>query len=73
MYIVDAIKICLYFLVCRLNNFNAQNSHDENQLKMRVQPSKFSGPEHLRRLVDKCFSKKIDSYVGICFYFEIIL
>lgn len=46
-----------------LNNFNNQNARNEdNQLKMRVQPSKFSGPEHLRRLVNKCFSKKIDSY-----------
>ncbi|CAG2212639.1 GNPTAG [Mytilus edulis] len=46
-----------------MNNFNNQQTQQEdNQLKMRVPPSKFSGPQHLTRLVNKCFSKQIDSY-----------
>ncbi len=34
-----------------------QNEETTNELKMRITPSNFSGPPHLRRLLGKCFTK----------------
>ncbi|XP_064632706.1 N-acetylglucosamine-1-phosphotransferase subunit gamma-like isoform X2 [Lineus longissimus] len=46
------------------NNFNAGYAEQSNtpSLKMRVKPTKFSGPPHLQRLMGKCFSKVDESY-----------
>ncbi|XP_067933835.1 N-acetylglucosamine-1-phosphotransferase subunit gamma-like [Watersipora subatra] len=41
-----------------------QNSHNNRdvRLQMRVTPSSFSGPEHLRRLTGRCFTKTLEKY-----------
>lgn len=50
------------------NNFNVgMSSNDEPKLKMRVKPSNFSGPPHLRRFENHCYEKEITGYkYGFC-------
>ncbi|XP_060071545.1 N-acetylglucosamine-1-phosphotransferase subunit gamma-like [Ylistrum balloti] len=44
------------------NNYNVGVNNDETKLKMRVKPSNFSGPPHLRTFEHKCFEKQILGY-----------
>ncbi|OWF40858.1 N-acetylglucosamine-1-phosphotransferase subunit gamma-like [Mizuhopecten yessoensis] len=44
------------------NNYNVGVNNDEQKLKMRVKPSNFSGPPHLRNFEHKCFEKLIIGY-----------
>ena len=43
--------------------YQVGQEQSDSGLHMRVNPSKFSGPEHLRRLYGKCFEKTDDTYV----------
>ncbi|XP_033752238.1 N-acetylglucosamine-1-phosphotransferase subunit gamma-like [Pecten maximus] len=44
------------------NNYNVGIVNDEPKLKMRIKPSNFSGPPHLRNFENKCFEKEILGY-----------
>ena len=52
-------RIPSYFFF-RFNN-HYQEQVQTPTISMRVQPSNFSGPDHLRALYGKCFTKLDDS------------
>lgn len=56
-----------------LNSYNfASHTTDDKKLKMRIQPSNFSGPAHLKRLYGKCFSKEMNEYrYELCPFFNV--
>ncbi|KAK2157991.1 hypothetical protein LSH36_179g03037 [Paralvinella palmiformis] len=44
------------------NTGGFNNQEEVKTLHMRISPSNFSGPQHLRQLLGHCFTKIIDSY-----------
>ena len=41
-------------------NNNDAGNNDANKLNMRIQPSNFSGPPHLKEMLGKCYSMTDD-------------
>ncbi|XP_048763496.2 N-acetylglucosamine-1-phosphotransferase subunit gamma-like [Ostrea edulis] len=56
-----------------LNNYNfASHSTEDKRLKMRIQPSNFTGPAHLKRLYGRCFTKELNEYkYEFCPFFNV--
>ncbi|XP_061197191.1 N-acetylglucosamine-1-phosphotransferase subunit gamma-like [Saccostrea echinata] len=56
-----------------LNSYNfASHTVDDKKLKMRIKPSNFTGPTHLKRLYGKCFSKEMNEYrYEFCPFFNV--